>query len=1386
MKYRRITALLLALMLVTGMLPAALAAASGECRATGGAHNWGSWQVIEQATCAKKGTEYRQCSACGLTERRETDKLPHSWGSWRTTKQATCTVSGEQERTCKVCGKKDTRKTDKLPHTWGEWTVITEPTDHSSGTRTHTCQVCGTTETVDYDPEGTLRRGDRGDAVKELQAGLICYGALTGKADGSYGPGTESAVAKVQAAEGLEPDGVAWPQTQGFLHHLFGEWEVLSEMTDFSRGLKRRVCQRCGYVETVEEWPEPTYKRGDRGDGVRALQEALNAAGYKCGTPDGDFGGRTESAVSKVESANGVQADGIAWPGVQALLGMRSGVLPPEDAGSLTLTLAQTSAPQPEYRHGDTIAVHWTLTNTGAVDLTYTGDLTYAVKAESYDESSPSYGQSDKIDGEQNTTLRPGDSVGGDFTWYILRLTAVDGVCSIYAQARAYPAQGNGSIRSNMPSLSVPFTEEEKPAVKLALKVTPKQDATQFETFDSLDFDVVVENQGSEDLNHIEVQAYDGQDGQREAYVAYSLLSGQSKPFQDHYTFTEADAAQGTVTLRWTVSAETADHAPVTADPVELTYTVVPKAMPVGKYPEVMLSVTPDTDRTAFEEGETVNFHIVLSTDSDEDMTAANVFTFGPRDEGRVGFHNDTLPAHGQREFDDHYTFTARDAQDGAVKLLWRGEAVWRGTHGLGAEPVELNYTVTAKGATVPEPEPEPEPEPVPEPVPVPEPEPEPAYEPDFDLIVTPYTSQTVFYVGDTIELRPVLYNNSDEPMTDGIVWCYDPHGSIYAHYEEAVLPANDYDPFYDTYQFREYDIGEVELQWLGEAVDITGEKLTAGPEKLRFTVLSEEDRPGEGPKAPEDPNATQDGGVVVTKSVENLPARGFFKAGEIVDFAITVENHTGDAITEVSVLDPLWDAPDHIAGETASIPDGESWTVHVYYTVTALDVQHGGVTNVALVNYVGPNGSAEWPSNEAFAPTGREGGGVVVTKSVENLPARGFFVQDEVVDFRITVENHTDDDLTEVAIYDPLCMYAGGILDNFPLIEAGVGTATTHLYYTVTAMDVGSVIYNQAFARFTAANEAKSVPSNVAEAPTGVLTDELTPPVTVEPEPTPAPWPICCVRTLVGVGDGEADFTLDYCEEHAPVNEAVKELLETAETPDEQVSAWEQSVALWREALDSEYDALMAGLGEDEQAVVMDERVSFFLRLACEQDALERRYPDDPLAVLARVSEALMNKTADLCYEAHTAPEARVDSFTIGDYDVMAAMEGYDECARLVAGTDTGAFYWEVLCERHRAAEAAMKGLLDAATDANEIAQAWLGARQLWQMELNALTNVRYLEADEAGREAIAVEKAAFGDWLRAREAFLGLLYPDDPATVNEVVALAIRARVLDLCGEA
>lgn len=67
-----------------------------------------------------------------------------------------------------------------------------------------------------FDIARTLRRGERGSQVKQLQTWLNDNGGRLAE-DGIFGPLTEQAVRHFQSANGLVPDGIVGPQTEAAL-----------------------------------------------------------------------------------------------------------------------------------------------------------------------------------------------------------------------------------------------------------------------------------------------------------------------------------------------------------------------------------------------------------------------------------------------------------------------------------------------------------------------------------------------------------------------------------------------------------------------------------------------------------------------------------------------------------------------------------------------------------------------------------------------------------------------------------------------------------------------------------------------------------------------------------------------------------------------------------------------------------------------------------------------------------------------------------------------------------------------------------------------------------------------------------------------------------------
>ena len=174
------------------------------------------------------------------------------------------------------------------------------------------------------------------------------------------------------------------------------------------------------------------------------------------------------------------------------------------------------------------------------------------------------------------------------------------------------------------------------------------------------------------------------------------------------------------------------------------------------------------------------------------------------------------------------------------------------------------------------------------------------------------------------------------------------------------------------------------------------------------------------------------------------------------------------------------------------------------------------------------------------------------------------------------------------------------------------------------------------------------------------------------------------------------------------------------------------------------------------------------------------------------KIAEMLMNKSNDMCYELHTAPEARVDSY-LHEHAALAPASGGEACGRtILEKTASDVRYIETLCARHTAIDAAVLEQLravqqlPAADQPEALAQLWQTAQKLWRVELDAGVNDRYREASRDDKPVIAADRTTFGNWLRAREELLRLLYPDDETAVREVIARTIMERAVTACADA
>ena len=128
--------------------------------------------------------------------------------------------------------------------------------------------------------------------VAALQVGLRQRGFYGGTVDGVLGPGTVSAVRRLQRRARLAVDGVPGPRTKKALGRF---------------GRKPRLGGR-------------VLAPGSRGWDVAALQFAMASHGFPSGRLDGLFGASTGKALRKFQGWAGLQADGVAGPAVVAAL----------------------------------------------------------------------------------------------------------------------------------------------------------------------------------------------------------------------------------------------------------------------------------------------------------------------------------------------------------------------------------------------------------------------------------------------------------------------------------------------------------------------------------------------------------------------------------------------------------------------------------------------------------------------------------------------------------------------------------------------------------------------------------------------------------------------------------------------------------------------------------------------------------------------------------------------------------------------------------------------------------------------------------------------------------------------------------------------------------
>jgi len=196
----------------------------------------------------------------------------------------------------------------------------------------------------------TLREGDTGVEVMQLQENLNQLGYSAGKADGSYGSQTVEAVKAFQKNNALTADGVAGSKTLKLLYGGSAQAAPVKAVATPAADSK---------VSTVSAITS-SLKRGSTGSEVKTLQAKLIELGYLTGKADGVYGKKTASAVLAFQKDNRLAADGIAGRKTLKLLETASpkGSSDSKDSDTSALVLPTPSpTPAPTMAPGATAAL---------------------------------------------------------------------------------------------------------------------------------------------------------------------------------------------------------------------------------------------------------------------------------------------------------------------------------------------------------------------------------------------------------------------------------------------------------------------------------------------------------------------------------------------------------------------------------------------------------------------------------------------------------------------------------------------------------------------------------------------------------------------------------------------------------------------------------------------------------------------------------------------------------------------------------------------------------------------------------------------------------------------------------------------------------------------
>ena len=1187
----------------------------------------------------------------------------HDYSYWIVMEEPTCTSYGTRYRICQTCGERQWDYPDALPHPFGDWELLVPATDHSAGTARRVCTVCGYEEIETFAPEGTILPGTQGEIVERLQEALAELGYLSHRyVDGDYGAKTEEAVKKLQEDKGLEPDGVAWPQTLLCLMHEYGPWTVTVMPTHKAVGKMERTCRLCGHTESADLGL--FLEAGETGDAVTALQEALVALGYELEVT-GVYDRPTRRAVEQYQRDQGTTVDGRTtpelWLGLFPLPEPDPGFedLPlqpededePEDDGGDDLpeddlsggetspafaVLPDVDLPEPEhkahleivldnapadgeaYKSGETIRYSYKLFNDCDIPITKVNGYTIDyVKLKYVHTDSIIYGGTGRFDDNgkschPHTTLTWTDKVYhvGD---------AAETMGEVTLAAVAFVSYEDG-YSDALPATITVKVGDEKPlldGVRLEYQwLTSPKNGVYYVPGEPMHYQVVLVNESPVDLwarvypawegnfDSLNIDFYNGLIPVDHTYEAYAgeVAAGKSRIcYEKSFSCPEVDE----LTNEGWVACATVDFLDGWqkgfSKPLVASTSALEGPMVAAPQLRLVPGNQPENNEYFWKDS-TVGYEVFLDNAGDYCLYGGKgAVTLPDGSTKDFEFGGEVSPGASLKVADGVYTFTEGDEAAGSVSITAEADCRY-------FDAAWNEFHVPASGSLD---------------LPT-------GVKPDaaVNVTVTSEPGNTFFYEeGETVTYSIRVSNTAGK---------------------ESIRKATLYAEFAPG-QFENLgDLGEIAPEGSSEAVSysrtVTADEAAAGA--LSFTAKATCEFTDLTRVEPEASVSVDTGAPalkvdLVTSSAAN--SDGFYVRDDEIVYQITVSNIGNVSIPTVQVYltDP---AGTVLLGTLGDFAAGASQGYTHSYYVSGPDVAAGSVkcsVEAQGTIFGEPSVVAEAKMETS---TGMYPADLGLSKTVTSSPENGSFYQEgELIAYQITVTNNGVEPLVSVTLTDE--DPAGSVaLDTLIAFQPGDSFSYSHSHSVTAEEAAAGSVTNTVTADCVLPDDSGMSLSASVSSDTGVAAGD------------------CCVRTELGETDGVMQYSIAFCTEHQAVADEAAARVSGADGA-HLAEAWQEVCELWLHAMNEQYDALAAAADEEGAAFLAGEREAFAAWTEEKTAALMAETPEDPVAPLMALTGILREHTADLCELLHTSP---ADGIAEGLLTAAGYLEGYDPAAAL------------------------------------------------------------------------------------------------------------------------